>query len=127
MATVEQAPRKRPRRRPYEMLIDTDVHPILREGIGQVVPYMSRQWQETFRQLPPMRAPSGLGSPWPAAEHTLTIDAIPPEGGPPGSSPAYMVKDFFDRYDVGIGQLILLEAVVAALSCVDPEMSSVLL
>lgn len=127
MAVIEQSSEPGQRRRPHEMLIDTDVHPVLREGIGQVLHYMSRRWQAVFRELPQMPAPSGLGNPFPIAENTLTPDALPPEGGPPGSSPTFMVEDFFDRYDVGVGQLILLESIAAAASCADPEMSAVLL
>jgi len=126
VGTREQ-PVRHAQRRPYEMLVDTDVHPVLREGIERVVPYMPKAWQETFRQLPPMTAPSGLGRPFPYTGYSLALDAQPPQGGPPGSDPRFMVEDFFDRYDVGIGQLILLEALVAAGSCADPEMSAVLI
>jgi hypothetical protein len=31
--------------RPYDMLVDTDVHPIMHEGIGCALPYMPAAWR----------------------------------------------------------------------------------
>src|SRR5690349_2977460 len=127
VAVAEQSEQRWSRSRPYELLIDTDIHPEMRDGIGHVLPYMPARWQEVFRELPQMPVVSGLGRPFPCAENTLIPDAITPDGGPPGSDPAYMVEDFFDRYDVDLGQLILLEPMGAAASCADPEMGAALL
>jgi hypothetical protein len=112
--------------RPYDLLVDTDVHPIMREGIGCALPYMPAAWRERFEALPPMPPPSGVGRPFPFGEYTLTVDAVPPEGGPPGSSPQFMVTDFLDRYDVGVAHLMQLEGLVATGACPDPEMAAVL-
>ena len=126
MATqATPAPARRPR--PYDTLVDTDVHPILHEGIGATLPYMPKAWRERFLALPPMPPPSGVGRPFPFGEFTLTVDAVPPEGGPPGSSPRFMVTDFLDRYDVGVAHLMQLEGLAAAAMCPDPPMASALM
>ena len=50
MAVAEQGDRRRARNRPYEQLVDSDVHPILRDGLARVLPYMSSRWQDEFRR-----------------------------------------------------------------------------
>jgi predicted TIM-barrel fold metal-dependent hydrolase len=113
--------------RVYDTLVDVDVHPIMREGLECLAPYMPAAWREAFQQLPPTPAPSGLTRPFPYAGNSLTVDATPPGGGPPGSDPRFVVEDFLDRYDVGIAQLIMLEAFNAATYCPDPAMQAVLM
>ena len=124
---TREAPAARRRARPYDMLVDVDVHPIMRDGIEILLPYMSKRWREVFSELPPIPPPSGVTMPFPYAENTLTPDAMPPDQGPPGSDPKFMVEDFFDRYDVGIGQLIMLEAFASTAYVSDPDMEAALI
>jgi uncharacterized protein len=127
MSTTETATgTARFRTRPYEMLIDVDVHPIMRDGIRILLPYMPSEWREEFAALPEMPAPSGVGGPVPYGANMLTVDAIPPDGAPPGTHPEFMVTDLFDRYEVGIGQLIMLEGALAMSSFADPRMQAAL-
>jgi predicted TIM-barrel fold metal-dependent hydrolase len=126
MSTTEVQPAPK-FQRPYEMLIDVDVHPTMREGIATLVPYMPRRWQEIFRAHGPIITPSGLSKPFPFTDNSPTKDAAPPDGSTPGSDPHFMVEDFFDRYDVGLGQMIMLEANATTSHCPDPEMQAVLI
>lgn len=112
--------------RPYDTLIDVDVHPIMRDGIAVLLPYMAPEWREAFQALPDIPAPSGIGAAVPYGDNMLTVDATPPDGAPPGTDPNFMATDFFDRYDVGAGQLIMLEGSLAMLVCPDPQMQAIL-
>ncbi len=128
-ADTPQSTEARPARRsrPYETLIDVDVHPTQSHGIEILLPYMSAAWQEVLRALPPIAAPSLLTSPFPFGENSLAVDATPPDEGYPGSDPQFMVEDFFDRYDVGIAQLIMLEAFSPTRYCADPELAAAII
>jgi predicted TIM-barrel fold metal-dependent hydrolase len=114
-------------RRVRTSLVDVDVHPILAEGLEILLPYLPKRWKDILVGMPPTPTPSGLGYPFPFGEATLTGDATPPDGGPPGSDPAYMSRDFFDRYGVDIGQLILLETVASTSYFPDPEMAAAMM
>jgi predicted TIM-barrel fold metal-dependent hydrolase len=127
VAATETRSDERRRQRVYDRLVDVDIHPTLREGVEVALPYMPRRWRDVFEGLPPIPSPGGISSPVPMGNYALTVDATPPDGSPPGSDPRFMVEDFFDRYEVGIAQLILLEPFYAAGLCADPEMNAVLL
>jgi uncharacterized protein len=115
------------RKRVFSTLIDVDVHPIMREGIETLIPYMSRRWREIFSELPHIVSPARLGLPYPFTDQNLTPDAAPPDGSTPGSDPQFMSEDYLDRYDVGIAQLVMLEAFSASAHCPDLAMQSALI
>ncbi len=72
-------------------IIDCDVHQAV--PLGEVRKYMAPGWER-------VNPPSGIS--WPSVEgHAgLRRDAIPPEGGSPGSSPSYMVEHLIEPYNM---------------------------
>jgi predicted TIM-barrel fold metal-dependent hydrolase len=116
------------KRRPYDELVDCDVHPALTR-LSDVLGYLSADWQTRLEYLSRQNfvlvntVPLRQGV-YPFGANGLAVDAIPPEGGVAGSSPEFMRLDFFDRYGVDVGQLILLEAIVTTREFKDPAASA---
>lgn len=93
--------------------IDCDCHPHFKEGVRDLAPYLDETW----------KARMGVGTEsWakglPASEFRLPhpwyvnpgggmrVDAVPPDGGPPNSDPAYTVVEHLDRFDLGASVLL---------------------
>ena len=101
-------------------LIDADVHNAL-ENASELLPFLSRYWGEHVRRH---------GIPIPSAGYTSPVgvnrhDARTDEGGEPGSSPAFLVRDHLERY--GIDYAILTGAGILGLSLLtDPDFGNAL-
>ena len=76
-------------------LIDCDVHPRWR-SLEEIAEYVAEPWRTkllTGRVVVPHN-----GYPNPIATHRR--DAAPPNGGGPGSDPAFLVADLIERYSM---------------------------
>jgi predicted TIM-barrel fold metal-dependent hydrolase len=81
---------------PAFKLIDADVHNGL-EHARELLPFLPKYWQEEVRTRGLNLPHAGYVSP----VGVLREDARPDDSdGAPGSSPAFMVKDHLDRYDI---------------------------
>jgi uncharacterized protein len=95
------------------VLIDCDVHPTFREGLSDLAPYLTSAWQARLG----VGGAAGGGRDMFGNERTSTIelpkspfftpspgafrkDASPPEGGPAGSSPGFMVENHLDAWEI---------------------------
>ncbi|TNJ65990.1 amidohydrolase [Paenibacillus hemerocallicola] len=91
--TVERKKQKRP-------IVDCDIHHFT--GLNLIKPYMPREYRElveTYGTAMPgsMHFNGGVGG--------RMVDSFPPEGGPAGSSLAYMQKHLLDPYNIKYGIL----------------------
>src|SRR3954447_17810986 len=84
-------------------LIDCDVHEDVR-STEAVIAYMSDSWRE-FASLQGTALVDGISSSGlnPYGYHRK--DSLPPEGGPPGSSPSFMAEQLLDP--LGIDHAVL--------------------
>jgi len=100
---------------PTQKYVDVDVHPLvnapLQTGLpgsgffAGIRPYLTKDQQGHFdlrKQLPYPRYEIPFGN--------FSQDALTPSGGPPGSDPAYAVKQHLDGHDVAAAILSSLEA-----------------
>ena len=96
-------------------MVDADVHPYHREGMNDLAPYLSKEWQTRLGigELPEWAKHINggqVGMPknefYRITSGPLRTDTIPPEGGVPGSDPEYVGKQLLDEY--GIDRAILL-------------------
>jgi predicted TIM-barrel fold metal-dependent hydrolase len=91
-------------------VVDADIHPTAVENLAPLLPYMDATWR---RLLEPRSTYSFMQIAGRSArfnEGLLRKDATPPNGGSPGSDPAYVGKHHLDRHGIEIGLLIPLGA-----------------
>jgi uncharacterized protein len=90
-------------------IVDCDVHPLIRD-VGRLRPHMSaRAARRVFGEdgLPAFaRDPNRIPHP----SSGLRLDAEPPNGGPPGSDPAYAIEQWLDPYGIAAAVLIPIQA-----------------
>jgi uncharacterized protein len=100
-----------------QFVIDCDVHPLLRGGLSVVLPYLSDAWRRRLEMrgdtvalttLPPGRQKH------PTGEGFLRREAIPPDGGVPGSDPEFVRDDLLDAH--GVARALLLPIQAASVS-----------
>jgi predicted TIM-barrel fold metal-dependent hydrolase len=92
-----------------DLIIDCDVHHGFR-SLEDLAPYLSPAWQA---RVGLGRSPVGQGRtafalPWghfTKPHGGMRLDALSPEGGPPGSDPEFVARQLFDEH--GIGAAIL--------------------
>lgn len=89
-------------------IIDADVHPWINGDIKGLLPYLGKTWEKRFEgrlTLPnhPLRPPLARAT-------SNRIDAIPPNGGEPGSDPIFMQKELLDRYHIKYAVLSSIQA-----------------
>lgn len=79
-------------------IVDCDVHPLIK-NIDVLEPYFSEEWRDYFLSGA-IRRKSENGfvfararDRYPHPNTTYRLDALPPEGGPAGSDPAYTITD----------------------------------
>src|ERR1700754_1436730 len=99
-------------------VVDCDVHPTFRQGLADLAPYLDSAWQARLGV-----GETGAGTDMFGGTRSSTIelpkspfftpspgafrkDAVPPEGGPPGSSPDFLVEHHLDAW--GIDRALLL-------------------
>jgi predicted TIM-barrel fold metal-dependent hydrolase len=98
-----------PRKGVLSGAIDADVHPNLRHGIQDLAPYLDEAWARRLgldRRTGWGGSIPGMQVDLPVSHYTniggsMRLDAIPPEGGPPGSDPGFVVEDLLDRFQYG--------------------------
>jgi uncharacterized protein len=89
--------------------IDADVHPYFKQGLKSLSPYLSRAMRERMGLGPKPEYARGLAAsefniptlPYYIDGGNTRADSAPPEGGPPCSDPAFVVKDLIERYQLG--------------------------
>jgi len=116
--------------RPVSQIIDVDVHPAHREPIGALFPYIPTSWRERLmylekafmgEQVSPFRHLRPQGD-----NNTNREDARPPDGGPAGSSPAFLAIDHLDKWKVSTALLIDLTACMSVQAAFDHDLSALL-
>jgi predicted TIM-barrel fold metal-dependent hydrolase len=91
-------------------LIDCDVHNFL-DPLDELVPYLDEPWQKMMNIGKFKRNDTNIGFftfpsvRYPHPNHVLRLDSIPPNGRMPGSDPAFLLKDLFDRFNTTYGIL----------------------
>ncbi|MBI3966158.1 MAG: amidohydrolase [Chloroflexi bacterium] len=95
--------------------VDADVHPHFRQGLRDLMPYLSDAWRK--------RVGLGAAESWtkglPASEFTLPtnrlylhtkgalrLDAVGPDGSPPASDPKLVREQLLDRFNISAAVLI---------------------
>src|SRR5262245_33451057 len=80
-------------------IFDCDVHPVPRQGLSNLTPYLPRAWRQRFDRKQAMH--DGLNVPIRFKHPNGSVvrqDACAPDGGPSGSDPQYLVKDLLDAH-----------------------------
>src|SRR4051794_17216500 len=95
-------------RRQLAAIVDCDVHPVIRE-ISDLKRYMSeraarRAFGAGMGSIP--RDPNRIPHP----TSGLRLDALTPDGGPPGSDPAFALEQWIDPYGISAAVLIPVQA-----------------
>ncbi len=74
--------------------IDADVHNAIARP-QDMLPYLPRVWHEQWLSVGP-----GYSGGWHSPVGVMRKDAVPPNGGTPGSDPQHMLKHHLDRYEI---------------------------
>lgn len=85
-------------------VVDCDIHPAMKKS-SDIRKYLPDNWQRHYDEVGGHTRMPFTGSPQhpKPTPHLARRDAVPPEGGPPGSSLAFMREQYLDPYDVEIG------------------------
>ena len=88
------------------LIADGDIHPAKRSP-QELNPWLSKQWQEHLAQYgSPARHGWQSGPAYPKSQPDASRrDAVPPEGGRPGSSLSFMQSQHLDTNGIGLGIL----------------------
>lgn len=89
-------------------IIDSDVHPWVNGDIAGLKNYLSRDWWAHFEGRTTL--PNHWLRPPLARASSNRIDAIPPNGGEPGSDPVYMKEVHLDAHNVHHAVLSSIQA-----------------
>jgi predicted TIM-barrel fold metal-dependent hydrolase len=85
-------------------IIDCDVHPIFRNGLDDLAPYLSKEWQKRLglgeRPEWARHINGGQNEFYRTSSSPLRLDTIPPAGGVPSSDPAYVAQQLLDGNNV---------------------------
>ncbi len=116
---------------PGYTLVDCDVHPILRHGLAGLAPYLSTGARHRIG-LDDQRSASGIGREQVSIPRNLLYvnpagvlrkDAYAPDGGAPGSDPAYVAKHLLDAHRVS--RAVLIGGDVLGLGAMpDPDLAA---
>jgi predicted TIM-barrel fold metal-dependent hydrolase len=109
-------------------LVDTDVHCYARNGLRDVLPYMSVAWQKRF-EIKGLDLTEDVLSYRFANPHeggALRKDARPPSGGSSGSDPAFLVEHHLNRYGIDCAILNSIQVLSFAGVLSQPDESIVL-
>jgi predicted TIM-barrel fold metal-dependent hydrolase len=80
-------------------IIDSDVHNAIRQP-KDLIPYLPRAWHEQWLSSGP-----GYGGGWYSPIGVMRKDAVPDDGGMPGSDPGHMIRHHFDKFGIDYGIL----------------------
>jgi len=113
--------------RPDELIIDCDVHPVLKGGLPELYPYMPEAWRQRFelktssmhRSALTMRFEHPSGS-------AVRADARTPDGGTGGSDPKYIESHLLDQHGISYAVLTSLQAGAQACVLSGPDESIVI-
>jgi predicted TIM-barrel fold metal-dependent hydrolase len=120
------AARQERSKRVRQQIIDCDVHPVTKDGIGSIAGYLSTEWRKRFEQKGAFTQTSFLT---PRFSHPngyiIRSDAAPPGGGPGGSDPKFVAADLLDRWgiDVAVLNSIQVGGLVSALTGPDESIA----
>lgn len=103
---VQTATRRTDTRATKVGVIDCDIHPVLRTA-GDLKKYLPARWREHFDTYGShLRQPFAGGDPYPKMQpHLSRRDAVPPNGGAPGSDLPFMQEQLLDLQNVEYGIL----------------------
>lgn len=108
VASMEAEELTRPAADGASRLIDCDVHNAIRDR-RELLPYLPTMWHAQW-----LAAGSGVPGVYYSPVGVMRRDATPDDGGPPGSSPSFLIDDHLDRY--GIDYAILTGSDVLGIS-----------
>jgi predicted TIM-barrel fold metal-dependent hydrolase len=78
-------------------IFDCDVHPVPRDGLQTLAPYLPRAWKERFDRKQALH--DGLNVKHPNGS-VVRQDARTPDGGPAASSAQYLARDLLDQHGI---------------------------
>src|SRR3546814_18351227 len=110
------------------MIVDCDVHPVVKGGLKAVFHYMPAAWRHRIETKGASVGMSAL-SPRTAVPHggsAVRGDSEPPEGGPGGSSRSWMLQQLVAEHDIGIAVLNCLQPGALAVALAGPDESAIL-
>lgn len=107
-------------------LIDTDLHPAVREMPASLYPHMPLAYKRRFELL--RSGTFGLNHPlrYGSTGERSRRETVPPDGGPPASDPRFVVEDHLDRHGIDCVIASSLEAGALAQFFAGPEEANVL-
>lgn len=82
-------------------IFDCDVHPVPKEGLTSLTPYLPKAWKERFDRKRAIH--DGLNVPIRFRHPNGSVvrqDARTPDGGPAASSPEFLARDLLDRHGI---------------------------
>jgi uncharacterized protein len=81
-------------------IFDCDVHPVPRDGLNSLSPYLPKAWKERFDRKQALH--DGLNVPirFKHPNGSVVRRDCAPDGGPPASSPAYLVRDLLEAHGI---------------------------
>jgi uncharacterized protein len=79
-------------------VFDTDTHPRTFATDPRIVEYLPERWRNYVAEFGPLHRPRGERPRH--REFASRWDAQTPDGGPPGSDPAFAAEQLLDRYDM---------------------------
>ena len=92
-------------------IVDCDVHPLFRDGIRSLYPYMPDAWKQRFLRKRAHLAGGGLTLRYAHPNGTVVRDdAKPGDGGPGGSDPEFLVRDHLEANDISVALLNSLQS-----------------
>jgi len=103
------------------LVVDCDVHPYL-GSVRDVFPYLDEGWRRRF-SAEEFQLSGRAQERYMHPGHTLRQDALPPEGGSPGSDPEFMREHLLDEWQVGAALLLPLQP-CAVSAWTDPPAAS---
>ena len=94
-----------------EFIVDCDVHPHVNGGIEPLFEYLSAGWQKRLedRKKGDQQITFAFRAPHFRGEGALKLDAIPPNGGYPGSDAEFGRQDLLDRAKIDAAVLVPLQ------------------
>ena len=81
-------------------IFDCDVHPVPRAGLNSLARYLPKAWKERFDRKQALH--DGLNVPirFKHPNGTVVRRDCAPDGGPPASSPEYLVRDLLETHGI---------------------------